>query len=581
MKKKYKNGLDKIEATIVDVDISSVFDIFMPKQLRLGNNEIKLRLIDDNIFLKNSQLLFDILDLDGNPLYYEVSNIANEDKTRSIIVTVTEADLIGPAKFYIYGQLTETSSYLTIINTEINTKNVVEQGIKFDTPPTVEFSEIRLPVQKVESNNRINSVINSSGVISTIGFPIPKNFDADIIEKSELKTYNKNSFSSSNQPLELPTYTNLATINSTGFAFSSSFIGGQIFVQSPFVVPTDALTSSYFTNIHYTASIVNVISDDLIEVYPPFYKTVTYTTTEGLEKTVTFDRFTNQGKFSCTYLESVVSETGSYWQSYAVFNIKDINPVVGKVDSVEVSFKNLSLVGQNFQPIGNFNINDSNILIASNANVFDLKLGMTQKPLGHFESDFDLYWSTSSLPQIIQRNEVIDGVYLTDGQVFYLNDFYSPSVSKNSDWILRFNYFNKGEGQIDVYISGSGINSKLNDRYKFEPNIDSTIGTHIGSVSMKRSFAEIEFTATEETKITPKFRPQRGDFVISEVQVYPNKKNGLTTKQTRLFVPIPIATGSELSFRLDFVNPIGQKSTNYASILPSVYFKGNGLGPTN
>jgi hypothetical protein len=76
-------------------------------------------------------------------LYYEFSDVANEDKSRSIIVHVTETDLTGKAYFYVYSKLGQDSSYMALINLEINSELESEQEIKFSEPPEIFYSEKR------------------------------------------------------------------------------------------------------------------------------------------------------------------------------------------------------------------------------------------------------------------------------------------------------------------------------------------------------------------------------------------------------------------------------------------------------
>ena len=164
--KRVKYGLDSVSASVVDVDTSSLFDIFVPKQLRSGKNEIRLRLVNDGL-VKGSEVLIDILDQVGNPLYYEIGEIANEDKSRSIVVEIEPNDLSGPAKLYIYAKLSQTSSYLTIINLEVNSELETEQEIKFVEPPEIFYQERKLATQTFANQSR-KVVKVGSGNISPI-----------------------------------------------------------------------------------------------------------------------------------------------------------------------------------------------------------------------------------------------------------------------------------------------------------------------------------------------------------------------------------------------------------------------------
>lgn len=584
MQKRIKNGLDKVQASIVDIDQSSLFDIFIPKQLRLGKNEIKIRLVNDNTLLKGSEVLIDVLDQNGNPLYYEISNIANEDKTRSIIVSVFEEDQTGTGKLFIYGKLSSFSDYLCKINLEVNPRLETEQEIKFDTPPEIFYQEKKVAVQNFSSQTRV--LYKSGSDFTTISPVIPKQLQPSVfdVERKELKPQVSNGTVvngiASSSLVELPEYSNLGILSSNSFVFSSSFKGGQVWVRNlNLEIPNDALTTTPFLNQTYSASIVEVVSTSSVQVYPPFNLKVEYQSRTGI-KTKVYDKFINEGNVTCSYFDVLTLSQGSYTQSYAVFDIFDLEPKSGKVDSIDLSFKNLSLVGDNYEPLGNFKIRSENILIDKNNQSFDPEKGIIEKPIGEFVSGFESYWQTSSLPTLQSNNEVPNGIRLRNKQILELKPSYSPKVSKNSEWVLSFDYYSEPsqslEPQLDIYISGSEVKNLNNEKLiLYTPSQSQQLGTYIGSVTNNRGKTELHFEVKQKSKITPKIRPTNGLWSIGNIKLRPNEKNGFTAKQTRIFAPLTIPTGSELNFKIEYVNPIGQKTTNFSSLLPGVYFEGS------
>ena len=586
MQKRIKNGLDKVQASIVDIDQSSLFDIFIPKQLRLGKNEIKIRLVSENGLLRGSEILIDILDQNGNPLYYEISNIANEDNSRSIIVSIEEDDLTGNGKLYLYSNLTLDSTYLCIINLEINPGLENEQEIKFSSPPEIYYQEKKVGIQNFSSQTRVLYRYSSTSTISTISPIIPKQLQRGIfdIEQKEIQNNTSNGSVSNgiatSSLVSLPDHSALAIFTTENFSFSSSFQTGQVWVNNlNLEIPTDALDQNQFRNKSYSGSIINVLSTSSIEVYPPFQLSIDYDSTTG-KKTKIYDRFVNQTNFTCSYFDVLSLSQGSYTQSYAVFDIFNLNPNIGKVDSIDISYKNLSLVGNNYEPLGNFKIESQTILTDPNNLGFDPKNGIIEKDFGIFKSGYNQYWQTSSLPNLVIDNRIPDGISLySNNQILQIKQGFMP-IADSGQWILSLDYSSEftssNAPQLDFYISGSELGPILeNSTFITAPGSSQQLGTYIGSITEKRGRKEFLFELNKKSKITPKIRPTSGVWVIGNIKLQPNYKNGSTTKQTRVYAPLNIPTGSELNFKFEYVGPSGKKTSTFSSLLPGVYFEGS------
>jgi hypothetical protein len=586
--KRVKYGLDSVSASVVDVDTSSLFDIFVPKQLRSGKNEIRLRLVNDGL-VKGSEVLIDILDQIGNPLYYEIGEIANEDKSRSIVVEIEPNDLSGPAKLYIYAKLSQTSSYLSIINLDVNSELETEQEIKFVDPPEIFYQERKLATQTFTNQSRKVTKVGT-GNISTVSPVIPKQLVESTfqVEKKELRTIISQGSTSNNigsgSSLELPQQFSLARITSQNFPFSSSYIGGEIVLNNiSLEVPNDSLTSTPFVNLSYSASILNVISTSSIEVYPPFTKTIEYPSSTGI-KTILVDRLFEHSNFTCSFNEVLSLSQTNYTQSYAVFDIYNLDPITGKVASIDVSYKNLSLIGDNYEPLGNFEVRSQNYLIDSNNLTFDNEKGVIERPVGIFKSgilDFQTYWQTSSNVQIERTDSIPDGIKFSGNEItFEPKPQYHLTNRQNQNWKLVFDYellsSQSLEPQLDVFISGSGINKISETKLPvLTPNQSSALGTYVGSITDRRGNVEIVFNSSDNTRISPKFTLRRGFLSIGNIVLQPEEKVGYNVKQTRIFAPLNIPTGSELNFKFDYVNPVGKKVNKFSSLLPGVYFEGS------
>jgi len=581
--KRTSYGLDKVTASIMDVDNSSLFDIFVPKQLRAGKNEIRIRLVNDGL-VKGSDVLIDILDQTSEPLYYEISEIANEDKSRSIIVHVTETDLTGKAALYIYSKLGYDSSYMAVINLEVNPELESEQEIKFSNPPSILYSETRLATQTFSNQSRQVIKPNLTGTLSTISPTIPRQMIDSVftVEKSEVREFKSTNSIGSGSTIQLPQYFDLARITSNNFPFSSSYKNGGIEIRGiNLEVPNDAVSSVPFLNQRYSASIINVISTSSIEVYPPFSKLIEYQTSNGI-KTISFDRFSNQSNFTCSYLEPLVLSKTNYTQSYAVFDVHDITPSVGKVDSLDISYKNLSLIGDNYEPLGNFKVRSINYLIDSGSLFFDNEHGIIERPIGIFKNgvtDFQTYWQTSSLATIALTNSVTNGIRFSGNDlIFQPKQQFNPVNKTKTEWKLTFDFNLESsqslQPQLDIFISGSNnISIETQPEPVLYPLV--TGGIYIGSIIERAGVGSFTFVVGDNARITPKFALRRGFISIGNVTLTPVEKVGYNANQTRIYAPLNLPTGSEVNFKIEYVNPVGKRLNSFSSLLPGVYFQGS------
>ena len=589
--KRTKIGLDKINASVVDIDASSLFDIFVPKQLRAGKNEIRIRLVNDRVLVKGSEVLIDILDSQSEPLFYEVSEIANEDKTRSIIVSIFDTDLTGKAKFYLFAKLSDQTSYLSIINLEVNSELETQQEIKLLDPPIVNYTERKLGTQTFSNVTRQTSALANGGQISTISPIIPRQFSEStfVVEKQEVRELKGQNSVTNNQgsgsTLQLPTYFEPAIIRTDNFNFSSSFKGGTLIVNNiTLTPPSDAINLSEFTLQNYSASILRVVSTSSIEVYPPYYSVIEYQTSAG-KKTKVYDRFNLQSNFTCSYFQPLTLSQTAYTQSYAVFDIQGLETVAGKIDSIDVSYKNLSLIGDNYQPLGNFKVRSENILVDSGSLYFDEERGIIQNPIGTFKSgltDFQNYWLTSSNNSSVSKTDSVPNGIKISGYDLLVQpkQQYLPKAIKGSELEITFDFTSQPSAsfqpQLDVYISGSSIiGIEPNKNILLAPLQSSSFGNYVGSVNKVSGQARFVFEVTDNAVISPKFAFRRGFWSVGNIQVRTHEKVGYNVNQTRILAPMNLPTGSEVNFKLDYVNPVGKKLSTFSTVLNGVYFEGS------
>lgn len=621
--KKGRHGLDRLITPLTEYGKSSVFQLDTPTDLRLGKNEIRIK-VKPKYFQRNTEILIDIIDSSGTPVYYYTSKIANGDSSRSIIVHILESTAIGNCKLYFSGTNEQGNYYLYVTELVVNNELENSQIVKFETEPVIRYTGTTNSIRTFPNVSRATTRLGTN--ISMISNISPKQLNRDVlsIEKPELKSYEVRNEISGNignsKLVETPSYFQPSVAYSNNFVFSSSMKGGQIFVNGIHLEPPkNAANPSLFFSHSYSASILNVLNTSSIEVYPPFTKTFNYKTVDGLDAIASFNRFIDHGNFTASFNEiSTLSESEST-QSYAQLDLFNIEPIAGNLDSVLVSYKPLNVFGNDFQPIGTFKIQSVNLLVDSASVFFDGNLGLVETPIGVFRNglgDFQNFWTTQSFGTgsiiVSKSNQIVDGVKITypttrsvDGEkitypttrsiadyvIFKPKSQYQQYLYENTEVLLQFDTFAESDfseniAQIDVYISGSTIkNIKSNsEETLIQPINSSSFGNYIGSITQKFGALrqnKIEFISNKSSNILPIFVIRSGTWHFGNIHLNTKKEPGYSPNQSRIRVPLnDVMLNTELALRVDYQNNLGDK-TDYHTLLNGVYFQGTTVPATN
>ena len=100
-KKITSNGLKGTYSNHYEINKSSIFELTIPHDFALGKNEVKINLTS-RYLKKDTEVLVDVNDSQGKPIYYEISPIANTDNSRSIIVYIDEETAIGKSELMLF-----------------------------------------------------------------------------------------------------------------------------------------------------------------------------------------------------------------------------------------------------------------------------------------------------------------------------------------------------------------------------------------------------------------------------------------------------------------------------------------------
>ena len=350
-KKRFKENLKLIPVYIEDN--SSTSDEYFgikefPSFFGRGKNAIRIK--PSRFTLKaNSQIYIEILDINGESIYYEIPDYEPGDLSRYISAWVYgerddsyntpngvgEIILCGIAeRTAIGGDIPE--EFKNVLNVRWRRRFSISRDVRTESP-IVFFNQNAAPTITVSESLSFYKEIPAETSLQLV----TQSINQTIVYSSD--------FSGQNVFLETPLY-----------QLNQNSVGGQIKINLQNVSLTPQLTSAEISAgmlkpLSYTASIQSFLTSRKFRVDRPLTASV-ITKTESLQKT--FTAFST-GSF---ILETI--NTGSattFSQSLAHITVKNINPLVGNIDKINVYIKSKATGGATteYQLIGTKLINES------------------------------------------------------------------------------------------------------------------------------------------------------------------------------------------------------------------------------
>lgn len=336
-RKRFKENLKSIPVYIEDNSTTSdeYFGIKeFPTFFGRGKNAIRVK--PNRFTLKpDSQIYVELLDINSEPIYYEIPDYSPGDLSRYISVWIygQRDDLYntpnGVGEIIICGIAQRTAvgeeipdEFKDVINIRWRRRFSVSREVRSESPivftnpnsvPIISVSESfsfyrEIPTQSLNEAQTVNETINQN-----------------IIYTSD--------FGGANVFLETPNY-----------QLNPNWIGGKIKINLQNVTLSPQLTSAEVSAgllkpVNYTASLQSLITSRKVRVANPLTSSVT-TKTESLFKTFTL--------FSTGSFVVETISTGSatlFSQSLAHITIRDVNPIVGNVDKINVYIRSRATGG--------------------------------------------------------------------------------------------------------------------------------------------------------------------------------------------------------------------------------------------
>jgi len=608
-------GLSKWKYLYQEVDRSTVFSLAdLPSSFKVGKNSFKILASRDKL-VKNSEVYIDIIDSNDQPIYIEISNLVNKDGTRNIVVYIYDETAAGDCRLQIAGtvidQNTVSPNYLFQTKIKVEVDKTVDNDIIFKEFPIIKYSERLQPVQKKDGGSRLTILPNLTGSISIVSTTSPRQLaeTALDVETNGIQTSINSISISNNQSVDsiqkVPEYLDYSVLASKNYTFVKEMQGGKIELNSIHLpYPPDVLNPVLFLSKSYVGSVISVKNSSSIEIYPPIKFDIEYIDRNGALKYFSTNKVFNHTNFTTSYYQYLDVTSSISTQSFVSFDIYNLEPEIGSVDSIQVSYKPINQLGD-FKTLGIFKIGSLNLLTTTSSLEFNNELGIVEKSIGSFRNgmvDFNNYWvtrsyGTGSIVVDTQKIKVQEGIRvyqtskrgISDRWSFQPISSFTNYAHENSSFQLKLKTYSeqdevyKTKPQVDIYISGTANIEPYfldNRRLDHAPIITSSFGTYIGSLTeyqgktLEKSF---DFKTVSSGSVLPIFVFRSGVWHISDVQINPQQSIGYSPNQFRFNIPIEnIEKSTELLFKVEYLNSIG-KTSNYNSTLKGVYFSGSSI----
>ena len=468
--------------------------------------------------LESTEIKIEIIDVDGNPIYYEPGDGIPEyyeGLSKLVAVHIYEDTPIGIAKITILGELK------TYLDVEGNTQPIPEEwkGV-YNVKWEKEFKVNRL----IANEDRVRFYKRPQVSITELIKPLYSNI---VAQKTNTGTISGIPLAPlENQPLSeysLPTsYLLTITDNDVYNAWSSSIVGNTISVPS----------------LGYTTTAQEIINKTQLVVTNP------YTDTNGLVQSFSSSPYTT----TFNYLEGVNDLKTALTGSFAKISLTDLTSFVGDVARVKVFRKSQSDLSD-FQFIQEIQLEANELLLDLDTTT------KNQENYGIFTSDIIKdYWVTSSnnLTATFNQSYLYDSVKLnSNSSIYKFHTSKSISINEGVEYTLDFKVRGEtstGNGYIKAFLSGSkdGTSGKV----QVEQEI---INVPAQTAILQKSTVTKNIIAEQMATASLYFEVSGNDWYIADVSLKASQESSFSPDEITFIQSVPRTLPEEtFIYRFEF-----------------------------
>lgn len=558
-------GLRDISVYFEDTSLTSP-DYFQitefPLRLTAGKNLFKLRGHPTNLKL-GGQIGLEVLDYNGNPIYYEIVNYLDEDKSRVIAI-------------YIYTDTSPGDCTITII-AESNIINGSLAPQEWQGRPNVKWSR-SVPINPNVSN--ISEIIFESSPTVTVDEIVGVQLNRIYSGSTQFPIYTTgtvNYFSYNNQP----------AIAITGGLFTSDMSTGTITVATPSnPLPTPNFTISttpYISTIKKILSPTTALLDTEYTAY----------SSQSIANH-TYSAFSNS-TFSLAYEATPTYVATQNSQSFAYIQVKGLDPATGDVSRIKVFTNNNGTVGS-WEMVNDVELEETEIFIANTASLYpDTSIGIFAS-----QSIIDAYWSAAAYqnntvltpPTLVWYTASIDNAMKISSSinldatntVLKIQNTVPGIFIENSSYKVTIDALGTRSGSADpvlaIYVSGSSFYQDPTDY--FNQQFPIKFGKRIGELrvtSDNQRFDDqvINFESDYNGTGVLQLVVESGNWQVADIRTTTDNDAGYSPNYTRIKTLIQTThkINNQISFKIEYYNVNGEKSKQISYVYNKDWEGGN------
>lgn len=530
-----------------------------PSRLTAGKNLFKLRGHPSSLRV-GGILNIEILDYNGNPIYFEVLNYLDDDKSRVIAIYIYEDTAAGDCTITIVAEAVNVPSIWQRVpnikwsrSVSVNPQITNDSEIIFEVIPEITISEQIGPHLNRIYNGALQFPTQTAGVVNYIS------------------------------------YNGQSAIELSGSIFTKDMVNGTLTVNTPNnptpTAPYTISTTAFNTTIKKVLSPTLALLDNVYEVYTSSsLASHTYTAFDASSYSLLYET-------TPTYVETQNSE------SYALVEIKGLQPSTGDVSRVKLFMNNNGTVGT-WELINDVELTETEIFVANSASIYpDTSIGLFTT-----QSIINTYWeghtyqgrvettpptltqTTASLNDALQIVNAIDISAKNAVSVAQIKSSYNGLFVNKSEYKITFDALGTKDiydtAVLSIYVSGSAFTLDYTDYLNQELPV--YLGKRIGQLTSNgtnRRFDDtvFSFIADYTGTGTLLFVVESGDWQISDIHTTSDNEIGYTPNYSRIKTLVPTAhkSNNQISFKTEYYNVAGVKSKQISAVYNKLWEGGN------
>jgi len=535
-----------------------------PTRLTAWKNLFKLRGHPTHLKL-GGVLNLEVLDYNGDPIYTEVIDYIDEDKSRVIAI-------------YIYSETSPGDCTVTLVS-EAQTINGQPAPTQWQGRPNVRWSRT-VPVNPNVSN--VSEIIFSKLPQVTVSEQVGVQLDRIYSGSQQFPTYTTGT-------VRLFTLNGAPAIQLTNGKFTGDMQTGTVTVatpQSPTPTPNYPLSTAVYTST--IKKILNPTTALLDTEYIAFSSQ-----SISSHKYDSFDAssFSLYYEQSPTYIETQNSE------SFAYIQVKDLEPATGDVSRIKVFTNNNGTVGT-WELINDVELEETEIFVPSTASLYpDKSIGIfaTQSIVNTYWEGISyngvttaiaptLTWTTASIENGMLITNAINLDASSSVSIAQIKSAYAGVFLENSSYKVTLDAIGTQSGStqptLAIYLSGSSFYQDPTDF--FNQTFSKKLGKRIGQLTVNGTTQRFDdqifnFNSDYTGTGTLLLVVESGTWTVSDIHVTSDNDPGYSPNYTRIksFVTTTHKINNQISFKVEYYNVNGEKSKQTSYVYNKDWEGGN------